>query len=114
MSHATPPIAHSALKGATRVKPPLAWAGHAGKVLAASISAGTGLISIIAFARSHGLMGGGTPESGVLALGGFSAAWVGLTPAHDTAFAIGDTVDLVATAKDSRGSALVGAPIRWS
>ncbi|CAA9360346.1 MAG: hypothetical protein AVDCRST_MAG40-3442, partial [uncultured Gemmatimonadaceae bacterium] len=95
-----------------RAKPDIAWAGRAGKVLAASISAGTGLVSIFAFARSYGLAGG--PQEGHLALGGFSAAWVGVTPATDTAFAIGDTLHLVATAKDSRGSALVGAPIRWT
>jgi hypothetical protein len=97
---------------AMRGKPDIAWAGRAGKVVAACISAGTGLVSIFAFARSYGLAG--TPQEGHLALGGFSAAWVGVAPAADTAFAVDDTLHLVATAKDSHGSALVGAPIRWT
>jgi type IV secretory pathway protease TraF len=84
----------------------------AGRVVTAAVSTGAALVSILAFARSYGLIG--TPQEAHLALGGFGVAWVGLTPAADTASSIGDTLQLAATAKDSHGSTLVGASITWA
>ena len=42
-----------------------------------------------------------------------SVHWVGVTPATDTLRAIGDTVRLLASVTDSRGTALVGAWLEW-
>ena len=83
-----------------------------GRIVAAAVSTGAALVSILAFARSYGLIG--TPQSAHLAIGGFGATWVGVTPKADTAYSIGDTLHLAATATDSHGSALVGAAIAWT
>ncbi|HXE58765.1 MAG TPA: Ig-like domain-containing protein, partial [Gemmatimonadales bacterium] len=40
--------------------------------------------------------------------------WVGVTPAVDTAFAIGDTLQFAVTAKDDRGAALLDPTIGWT
>ena len=53
------------------------------------------------------------PDS--VSVGGFVAVrWVGVTPALDTATAVGDTINLAVTATDPHGNALVGVPTIWS
>lgn len=84
----------------------------AGKSVVAALSAGTALVSIITFARSYGLIG--APAPAALTVGDLGATWVGLSPAVDTATAIGDTIHLAATVTDKNGTALIGATITWS
>ncbi|HEV2042900.1 MAG TPA: Ig-like domain-containing protein [Casimicrobiaceae bacterium] len=47
-------------------------------------------------------------------LGNLGAAWVGLRPAIDTAYAIDDTIHYAATVTDKNGSILVGARPTWT
>src|SRR5215208_1962210 len=82
---------------------------NVGKVVVTCVSTCAAVVSIVAFARTYGLTGG--PEKAHLAVGGFAAVWVGVAPAADTAYAIGDTIQLVATAKDSHGGTLARARI---
>src|SRR5215210_8374133 len=52
------------------------------------------------------------PDS--VSVGGMAAVrWVGVTPAVDTATAVGDTINLAVTATDPHGNALVGVPTIW-
>lgn len=80
------------------------------KGLAATIaSVFAALVSIASFARSLGFIGGANDAA--LAM---SARWIGVAPAQDTAFAIGDTIYLAATVTGRAGATLVGVPIGWS
>ena len=80
------------------------------KGLAATIaSVFAALVSIASFARSLGFIGGANDAA--LAM---SARWIGVAPAQDTAFSIGDTIYLAATVTGRAGATLVGVPIGWS
>ena len=84
--------------------------GYRIKGLAATIaSVFAALVSIASFARSLGFIGGANDAA--LAM---SARWVGVAPAQDTAFSIGDTIYLAATVTGRAGATLVGVPIGWS
>jgi hypothetical protein len=84
---------------------------HAWRWGAGVISAGAGLVSILSY--THSMKAKFGPDS--VSVGGGIAAvrWVGVTPAVDTATAIGDTINLAVTATDPHGNALVGAPTIW-
>jgi adhesin/invasin len=91
------------------------------KVVVTTCSAGAALVSILSYAQSHGLiLPGATPPAGETPLryaAGAPApdvAWIGVTPAADTATSIGDTLHFTARVADSRGGTVVGAPIAWS
>ena len=85
-------------------------AGSNIKGLAATIaSVFAALVSIATFARSLGFIGGANDAA--LAM---SARWVGVAPAQDTAWSIGDTIYLAATVTGRAGATLVGVPIGWS
>ena len=82
------------------------------KIVAAVLSAATAAVSVFGFARSYGLVGAPAPLA--LTVGELGVNWVGVSPASDTAFAIGDTLQLAATVIDKNGTALVGATLHWS
>lgn len=86
------------------------WYTSAGKVVAAAASTGAALVSVISFLFSYGVLGKSESHKSI---GNLGAAWVGLRPAFDTAFAIGDTLHLAATVTDDNGSILVGAKPTW-
>ena len=67
-------------------------------------------MSVISFLFSYGVFGKSESHQ---TIGNLGAAWVGLRPAFDTAFAIGDTLHLAATVTDKNGSILVGAKPTW-
>ncbi|HUR93907.1 MAG TPA: Ig-like domain-containing protein [Gemmatimonadales bacterium] len=72
-----------------------AWKWGAG-----SLSAGAALVSIISSVRS--------------ATGAQQVRWIGVAPAADTAFAIGDTIQLASTITDGHGGVLPGVSVGWS
>lgn len=87
------------------------WFKHAGKLVTVAASSGAALVSVFTALYSYGVIG--SPESHQ-SIGNMGAAWVGLRPAADTAWAIGDTVHYAATVTDENGSILVGARPVWT
>ena len=83
---------------------------NAGKLVAMAASTGAALVSIISFLYSYGVIGKSESHQ---TIGNLGAAWVGLRPAADTAYAIGDTIHLAATITDKSGAILVGAQPTW-
>ncbi len=84
---------------------------HLWRWAAGIISIGAGLASILS--DSNSIKAQLEPDSsrpGALT----AVRWIGVSPALDTARAIGDTLQLAVTAKDARGNALLGAPTVWS
>ena len=83
---------------------------HAWRWGAGVISAGAGLVSILSY--THSIKAKFDPDS--VSVGNMAAVrWVGVTPAVDTATAVGDTINLAVTATDPHGNALVGVPTIW-
>lgn len=77
-------------------------------ILAAFFSAGAALVSILTFAKSEGWVGGRIlPANG-------AAGWVRLSPAADTAHALGDTIHFAATVIDTLGVMLTAPGITWT
>ena len=74
------------------------------------VTAAAALATVLGYVHSVGLNGSATRRT----VGTFGAAWIGLAPAVDTLWALGDTVHLAATVTDRHGTALVGASIVWS
>ena len=87
------------------------WYRSMSKLVTAAASTGAALVSIFSFLYSFGVIG--EPESHKT-VGNFGATWLGVTPASDTAYAIGDTLHLAATVTDKSGSVLVGVRPRWT
>src|SRR3954468_660025 len=83
------------------------------KVVVATCSAGAAVVSILSFAQSRGLLKDSSIANAATSAR-FDVAWVGVTPAADTATAIGDTLHLTARVSDKSGGALLGVPISWS
>jgi adhesin/invasin len=83
---------------------------NAGKLIAMAASTGAALVSIISFLYSYGIIGKSESHQ---TIGNLGASWVGLRPAADTAYAIGDTIHLAATITDKSGAILVGAQPTW-
>ena len=83
---------------------------NAGKLVAMAASTGAALVSIISFLYSYGVIGKSESHQ---TIGNLGAAWVGLRPQSDTAYAIGDTIHLAATITDKNGAILVGARPTW-
>ena len=83
---------------------------NAGKLIAMAASTGAALVSIISFLYSYGVIGKSESHQ---TIGNLGAAWVGLRPQSDTAYAIGDTIHLAATITDKNGAILVGARPTW-
>src|SRR5918998_2613953 len=93
------------------LKAALPWYRSASKLVTAIASTGAALVSIFSFLYSFGVVG--EPESHKT-VGTFGASWLGVSPAADTAYAIGDTIHLAATVTDKSGSVLVGVRPRWT
>ncbi len=74
------------------------------------VTACAALATVLGYVHSVGLDGSATRRT----VGTFGATWIGLTPAVDTMWALGDTLHLAATVTDRHGTALVGATIVWS
>ena len=68
-------------------------------------------MSIFTALYSYGVIGNSESHQSI---GNIGAAWVGLRPAIDTAYAIDDTVHYAATVTDKNGSILVGARPTWT
>lgn len=83
---------------------------NAGKLIAMAASTGAALVSIISFLYSYGIIGKSQSHQ---TIGNLGASWVGLRPAADTAYSIGDTIHLAATITDKSGAILVGAQPTW-
>jgi adhesin/invasin len=83
---------------------------NAGKLIAMAASTGAALVSIISFLYSYGVIGKSESHQ---TIGNLGAAWVGLRPQADTAYAVGDTIHLAATITDKNGAILVGAKPTW-
>ncbi|HVS61763.1 MAG TPA: Ig-like domain-containing protein [Gemmatimonadaceae bacterium] len=87
------------------------WFRHVGKVATLAASSGAALVSIFTALYSYGVIGNSEAHQSI---GNIGAAWVGLRPAIDTAYAIDDTVHFAATVTDKNGSILVGARPTWT
>ena len=87
------------------------WFRHTAKVVAVAASSGAALVSIFTALYSYGVLGETESHQSI---GNMGAAWVGLRPSADTAFAIGDTLHYAATVTDKNGSILVGARPVWT
>ena len=82
-----------------------------GKVVALAASTGAALVTVVTALYSYGVIGQAESHKSI---GNMGAAWVGLRPLADTAFAIGDTTHFAATIADNSGSILVGARPTWT
>jgi hypothetical protein len=87
------------------------WFRHVGKVVTLAASSGAALVSIFTALYSYGVIGQSESHQSI---GNIGAAWVGLRPPIDTAYAIDDTVHFAATVTDKNGSILVGARPTWT
>ena len=87
------------------------WFRHVGKVATLAASSGAALVSIFTALYTYGVIGQSESHQ---SLGNLGAAWVGLRPAIDTAYAIDDTIHYAATVTDKNGSILVGARPTWT
>jgi hypothetical protein len=76
------------------------WIVRAWKWGAGSLSAGAALVSIISSVRA--------------AAGAGQVRWIGIAPAGDTAWAIGDTIQLAITVTDAHGGVLPGVAVGWT
>jgi hypothetical protein len=90
----------------TKAKP--RWTAGVGRVGAASLSAGAALASILSYTSSAGIPVPGVPPAAL------RAHSVTLGPALDTAYAIGDTIQLAAVVTDSSGTAMMGVAPAWT
>jgi hypothetical protein len=82
-----------------------------GKIVALAASTGAALVTVVSALYSYGVIGKAESHNSI---GNIGAAWVGLRPSMDTAFAIGDTTHYAATITDKNGSILVGARPTWT
>ena len=82
-----------------------------GKIVALVASTGAALVTVVSALYSYGVIGKAESHNSI---GNLGAAWVGLRPSMDTAFAIGDTAHYAATIADKNGSILVGARPTWT
>jgi adhesin/invasin len=90
----------------TKAKP--RWTAGAGRIGAATLSAGAALASILSYTSSAGIPVPGVPAAAL------RAHSVTLAPTLDTAYAIGDTIQLAAVVTDSGGTAMMGVAPAWT
>jgi hypothetical protein len=79
---------------------PQSWLAGAWKWGAGSLSAGAAAVSIISAVRD--------------VTGAGQVRWIGVAPAADTAWAIGDTVQLATTVTDGRGGVIPRIAVGWT
>jgi hypothetical protein len=87
------------------------WFKLAWKSIALAASTGAALVTVFSALYSYGVVGRAESHQSI---GNIGAAWVGLRPGMDTAFALGDTIHFAATISDKNGSILVGARPTWT
>jgi len=80
--------------------PPHGLIGRAWKWGAGTLSAGAALVSILSSVQSM--------------TGAQRVRWIGVAPAADTAFALGDTLQLATTITDGHGGVLPGITVGWT
>ena len=90
----------SSRRDALAVEPGHTWMVKAWKWGAGSLSAGAALVSILSSVRSI--------------TGAQQVHWIGVAPAADTAWAIGDTIQLASTLTDAHGGVLAGVSVGWT
>jgi hypothetical protein len=93
------PIA-SSRRGAAALDASPPWIVRAWKWGAGSLSAGAALVSILSSVRSI--------------TGAEQVRWIGVAPAADTAWALGDTLQLATTITDAHGGVLPGVRVGWT
>ncbi|MGH7585282.1 MAG: hypothetical protein ACREMH_03465 [Gemmatimonadales bacterium] len=81
------------------------------QLIKATVGVGAALATILGSAHSCGLLGS---QSVGLGMPARAVAWVGITPASDTAESLGDSLRFVATLTDQHGAAIHGVAVRWS
>jgi adhesin/invasin len=89
----------SSKRDAAAAGPGAAWMVQAWKWGAGSLSAGAALVSIISSVRS-------LPADHV--------RWIGVRPIADTAWALGDTIQLAITITDAHGGIVPGVRVGWT
>ncbi|HEY7482588.1 MAG TPA: Ig-like domain-containing protein [Gemmatimonadales bacterium] len=77
--------------------------------MAASLSGGAALVSILSYTHSAGI-----PVPGAAAIALLRAHNVRVSPTLDTAFAIGDSIQLATVVTDSSGNAMMGLSPAWT
>jgi hypothetical protein len=90
----------SSRRGSVGEPPAHGWIAQAWKWGAGSLSAGAALVSIISSVRE--------------VTGTRQVRWIGVAPAADTAWSIGDTVQLATTITDAHGGMLPGLSVGWT
>jgi adhesin/invasin len=89
-------------------KPKQRWSTGVAQAVAATLSGGAALVSILSYTSSAGIaVPGMTPLA-------FRAHTVTVAPAVDTAGAVGDTIQLAAVITDSSGTVLAGVTPSWT
>ncbi|MGN6392317.1 MAG: Ig-like domain-containing protein [Gemmatimonadales bacterium] len=86
-------------RGVVALDPSPSWIVRAWKWGAGSLSACAALVSIL---------------SSVRAITGEQVRWIGVAPAADTAWSLGDTLQLATTITDGHGGLLPGVRVGWS
>jgi hypothetical protein len=81
------------------------------KAVAALLSGGAALVSILSFVASHRESQDSARMAGLAAA---EVSRIDLSPAADTAYAIGDTLHITTMAADAHGQALHAATVHWS
>jgi hypothetical protein len=90
----------SSRRGAGALEPAPSWITRAWKWGAGSLSAGAALVSILSSVRSIT----GTEQ----------VRWIGVAPGADTAWSLGDTLQLATTITDAHGGVLPGVRVGWT
>ena len=84
------------------------WTVGFAQGIAAMLSGGAALVSILSYTSSAGIAVPGMPTAAA------RAHSVTVSPALDTATAVGDTIQLAAVITDSGGTVLAGVAPAWS
>jgi len=81
------------------------------KGVAALLSAGAALVSILSYMASRNEPANAAPAAGLAAV---EVSRIDLSPAADTAYSLGDTLHITTTAADAHGQALRAMAVHWS
>ena len=81
------------------------------KGVAALLSAGAALVSILSYMASRNEPANAAPTAGLAAV---EVSRIDLSPSSDTAYSLGDTLHITTTAADAHGQALRAMAVHWS
>jgi hypothetical protein len=87
------------------------WMGSTLRLVAGTLSAGGALVSILSYGGGQWEVTGGKAQAGSAE---DRVHRLVVTPARDTATAIGDSLQLAATVTDDRGAVIPGVPLWWT